>query len=709
MRMLVFLAGVIAASGILMSPRVCAQRPFNASGDVQRAFARTIPRPAVAIVIDPNGRPLDARGRSLDVKLAHWKSDLTNAVEAHASVGQPVVIYYQSQDAELAAKIEEFIQASRMNRTDVTAVPFTTGAEARSLLESWITFHCTVDLTKRPMTPFAFLIVIGHGEMAERKDRCLRCGQDVVNISQLERKCSKSHFPLISVLHMCALNSLRKPGEEVADTEVPVVPIKEITEGEVERFALDGVSIGGGLPTDWANTENEEDEDGKVEDIVYRIASAPPGVMAISDGLFFKTYREAFALNSKRQFIQNLKGRVGENQNLRLVHLKNRMSLAATNPGGDGKQRRYEIGANRSALTPSHIIASTNPEYVFLAPAVSMLENFEPARDIAPDMFDGMSFRTEKGNRRVIIRGTGQPLNRPYGAVNCQQLLSGEIDLGGKVLFIEMVSASDMRLSFRRNDPKNPSQTQFMSTVDLSQPGLGVLHACELKSGIVKRYRVTPPDGYFVSGDASYGLALSPVDAYLAPNNRGWGARDQLWIGPILLADSNDVRGETIDNWKTWEESQLSIPLNERWIPQRWWRSSDSVTLEYFPGDWSARKPMEFVVDNEALVGVGGPVVYPPEIVLDGTATGRKFGLSVDLSFKRVTPASNKSVASILLLSNAQVVGNLRLEKTGAKGDIRGFVPLLPEQAVNYLIVVIHGKGRIELRDLQLGWTKVAF
>ncbi|WP_254510190.1 hypothetical protein [Anatilimnocola floriformis] len=679
-----------------------AKKPMQ--GVAKKAHASKSPRPPVAIVINPSGRPFDAMGRPLDKKLPHWAGNLTNAVEAHNSVGQSVVIYYHAGDRDLAAQVDMLVQQSKKSKAEVTAVSFDSGAAASSLVESWIDFHCTPDLTNRPMTPFAYLIVIGHGEMAAEKDRCLRCAEDLFNVSQVERKCSKAHFPLISVLHLCAVHSDEDAGKEVPGIEVPTVPIGVAADADdIAEFAVRGSKSGGALPTAWAKNNDKED-------IVCRIASAYPGTMAPDDGLFFEAYRSAFELNNKNQFVQNLKGGTGENQNLRLMHLVKRMSVAATKPSKVGmkvEQRQYDICSNPSAITPFHIIASTNPEYVFLAPAISIIENFDPARDIAPALFDGISFISDRDVRRVVIKGNGKDLKRPYAAVNCQQLLSGNIPLSGKVLCVEMVSAAEMKLSFQRNDPNNPNQVQFLNMVDLAQVGRGVLKSCDLKGGFPKRYRISPPIGFFVPDDANHGLSLSPVNANFGPNDKGWGPNDSLTLGPMLLADFYDLKGETIDNWKNWEEAQLSIPLNERWIPQRWWRSNDKALLEYTPGDSRVKKPIKFSANGDAIIGVGGPVAYQPDIVVDGAAPGRKHGLDVELSFEREISAG-KTVASVLLFDNDRVVGNVQFANAADKGKIRGFVPLPPKQVVNYLAVVLHGQGTVEIRDLQLGWTSVA-
>lgn len=685
-----------ASALVLESQSAERQRPKQ-----PQPAAKALPRPAVAIVIDP-------AGRNSGNELSHWDEDLANAVDAHTSVGQSVTVFYQKRIPKLEARVKELCAKPKSGWGEVECDAFESGDAAASLVNRWLTFHLTPDLATKPITPFAYLIVIGHGEAADRKDRCLRCAEGLFNASEVERKCSKAHFPLISVLHMCASPGLAESGNEPKAIAVPTIPVDVSAEGALEAFVRKGIESGGALPDAWA-----------AGDIVCHIASAPLGSTALSDGLFLKAYRDAFRLDGK-QFVENRKAGMPESRNLRLRHLTQRMSVAATTPdvAADDEekkkkkkveQRPYVIRHDRSAITLDHIIASTHPTYAFKAPAISVLKNFSPNVDVDQRQFDGVSFEVVKNTRYATIAGNGRQLNRPYAAVNCVTLLDGDMPLEAKVLYVEMKSNAAMQLSFMRN--KTREEMAFDMNMRGDQSMVQTLRRCNLVGGRPSGVRVAPPNiGYFVETDRPRGLSLTPIDPGTGgPNQRGWVGGQNVVIGPMLLTDVYDTEGETVHAWRRWEAAHLTVSLDERWIPQRWWRSDDDVALAYTPADLGQKTGSKFVVSDDAVIGVGGPVCYRPEILVpENESEGRAFGLDVEIYFTDAAPDKSKT-ASVLVFGDGEVVGSLRLEEVNRakSGKMRAFVKLAPEAVVNYMAIVMHGRAAFEIRNIRLGWTDV--
>lgn len=686
------LASLVGFVAEVDAQRMATRRPK--SGDAAQKGPRI--GPVVAIWVNPFGdASLEVKPRSK--RLKHWQADLRNAAEAHAKVGHPVSIFYQGGDDELSREVDGVMTACRSEGAAVEGVAFDNGIDAENKMGSWLGGHIAPQEGRTP-TPFAFLVVIGHGDTSNQTDRCVLCAEGVFNVSAFERSCSDARFPLISVLHICSQENSDVAVERELAIDVPTIPVG----ASIERFVVEGSAYGGALPVSWT------ERDGKsTRDNVCRICSAPAGRLAIDDGQFFQAYRDSFSLSrvNAKLFVHNRDAEGPERQNLRLMHLRDRMALAGTLANRAGRQSGYDVCSTPSSITPWHIIATTDPQYVFVAPAASILGRFDPNLNAPEGLFDGISFETARLDGRVAVFGNGRNLVKPYAAVNVPDLFTDKTPLFGKVLYVEVASRRPMNLAFMRNDPTQPNTTQRLTAIDLTAnpPAKIPSGVCQVTNRI-KAYTIAPPAGFFVERDRVLGLSLSPVDRAGQSNNAGWTIFDRIELGPLLMVDSLD-RGESIGNWKRWEQSSLSISLKERWVPQRWWRSDESANLSYSLADTAKKKAGEFVVEGEAWVGVGGPLVFQPEIIVSpASVEGRNHGLDVRILYSRKA-AKPAEVATVVLMENSRIVGTLPLTGKELRGVAKGFLPLPPGIAVNYLAVVLHGSGTASIQELQLGWA----
>lgn len=697
-RLILFtLAGLLGFVADVNAQRMDSRRPKTGNTKQNRPQSG----PVVAIWVNPTG----ASGQEVDSRLKrlkHWRADLRNAAEAHATVGHPVSIFFQGGDEELAREVDGVVTACRGEGASVESIAFDNGIDAENKMGSWLGSHIAVHDGRAP-TPFAFLVVIGQGDNNNDTDRCVSCAEGIFNVSAFERNCSDARFPLISVLHICSQPNRDVAVERELAIDVPTIPMGV----SMERFVMEGSDYGGALPV------SRTEKDGKfTRDNVCRICSAPAGRMAIDDGLFFQAYRDAFTLSrgNTKLFVHNRDAEGPERQNLRLMHLRDRMALAGTLAHRAGSQSGYDVCSTPSAITPWHIIATIDPRYVFVAPAASILGGFDPNIDVQVP-FDGVSFNIERLNGRVAVFGNGQNLRNPYAAVNVPDLFSDKTPLFGKVLYVELASRRPINLAFMRNEPKplnnplQPDKIQRLKATDLTAnpPAIIPSGVCQVVNR-TKAYTIAPPAGFFVETDRVLGLSLTPIDQAGQPNNMGWTILDRIELGPMLLVDSLD-RGESISNWKRWEQSSLSISLRERWVPQRWWRSDPATNLSYSLADATKKKAGEFVVEGDAWVGVGGPLAFQPElIVTPASVEGRNHGLHVQILYTRKTSMSAE-VATVVLMEDSRIVGSLPLIGSALRGVAKGFMPLPPGTAANYLAVVLKGSGTVGVQELQLGWA----
>lgn len=628
----------------------------------QLAFASSKPKVLVVVDVDPLTKPRLPLGEQ-------GLKNLEMVINAHRRVHMDVDVYYRPDSKGEVEGVLRALEGTKENGDGIiTPAKIDAAATCQAEIESWLLDTFGVDkYTKTSGTPFVFVIVIGHGELVEN-DRCLYFGKDRVNFGNVERFCKDRYLPSLCVYEMCATAGVGDAKAEFPKTGSGprVIPIEETASlQDIEKFCKEGRELPGAPAS---------------EPICTLLGSAIPTEPAPNDGDFIKTYCEAFALTEDKQ-----KFKINDKSELPLRLLTKNLLDQVSRPEGG---RQFYVKTNRRAMTPAHVIASTNDNFQFQSPALDLKANWDPAKAAAGGY--NVTFEVGEFNGDPTIAARPQRVTKPYGSVNCTYLFKASnqkssIATSGKVLWLSLQSERQKLLRFQRNSLDGAGIEK------LADVGLNALEPTPVR---------VPKEGSLEGRAPEVGVAMIPIKAIGgAIDDTGWHDDDLVVIKQLWLCDKN-MSQQGVKNWLALTGNQPEYSLNERWIPQDCWRSSENVAIKFTP---SGQAP-EFSVETMGHSGLGGPLSF---INLVQQPKGfRNPRLEVTCSHK--LSGEQPAKMSVLLYQQQKLIASKTwelkdTERTNQKLEV---VDIDPQAAPDYMAVVISGQASIVLEKTRFGYFK---